>query len=160
MIKTRSFTCGDRLNQTIDELMNKLGYSSVTALIQTAINDLHRKNFPAYSDKGLLTGKGSLTPEEQAGVKYRISKTKKDIEKQEKIDIKTRICEVGLKGKVIEGEEGELVCAWNSYHLTGEYAQKLPLMSISNDLTNNLFIPSKEAVLMKRPELAKELGLE
>jgi hypothetical protein len=158
--RTRGFSTNVRMNQMIDDLMFKKGYTSVSGLIQTAIGLMYSKEFPAYAVNSLTTGRGGLSPEEQGEIKARIKQSKEKAEEDAKIAVKKNICENMLFGRVDVGEEDEPICRFTNYTTNTDYDQILPLRMLSTNLANNLFIPSKQAVLNARPELKDKLGIK
>jgi len=134
----------------IEDLSMRLGHSTTTGIIVDCIAQVHRKNFPAYGG----TRPAKQTTEDIGRIRAEVQMNKKRIEKEYLLNEKKKICEDFLFGKVKE-VEGELVCQYNNFKPNGDWPQTLPLTAVTKDLANNLFIPTKQAVLKKRPELKK-----
>lgn len=151
----RGFSSNERMDRMIDDLIKIHGFSGVTTLFQVLVSEKHRKVFPLYATAG-NSGKSALTPEEQGQIKARVGISKKEAELKSKLDKKRNICVNLLLGEVDESDD-DPICIYRNFTPETDFHQRLPLMSVTEDLQNNLFIPSKEAVFNKRPDLKEEL---
>jgi hypothetical protein len=150
------FIASDTCEQMIEDLRVRMGHNTITSIIVDCISQVHRKNFPAYKN---VASQSAIdhTPEEVGRRKAQVQISKKEEEENIKISQKRKICLDVLYGEVTL-EDGEFVCKYTNYQPKNDWPQKLPLMSVTKDLANNLFIPSKALVLKKRPELKSKFG--
>jgi len=152
----------DRQLQMIELLKGKTGFKTMAEIIRNALNNDFNSNFPAYKISSgsapLIIGEDMI--KSKAKFKFEMEEEKKKLEIDAKFTKKEQICTELLFGEVEEGSTvGSKVCRWNTYYSNGKVeSQKLPLMQVGEYLLdNNLFIPTKEAVLKAQPKLKKKL---
>lgn len=120
--------------EMIEELQEKRGLPTFTAVIHFCVSDTHERNFKDYAQRA------KMSPEERAGNDARKDEAKleREIEKKKKIAEQ-------LGGKVF-AEGGALYCEYFTYSKTDRYLQKMPLLNLSEELLANQYFPSKEVV--------------
>lgn len=153
--KIRNFTSTPRMEDMIEELQERCGYNSFSALMQNAILDMHKKHFPAYKANSTSTAYPGMTPEKTGEMKYKIAESKKEAELKAKMERKANICTNHLFGQVEKDNHGNQYCVYTNYYPKKEQdaEQRVPLEGIGIELADNLFIPTKRAVLKMRPDL-------
>lgn len=122
-----------KMAEMIDEIQEKKGYISFSAVIHQAVIELHKGYFPAYVQKDSSA----------------IGKMKrKDEEKKAKIELHNEsligICEE-LGGK-IKDKNGTPICTYYTYSHKKRYEQSIPVEQLTEDLPKNQYSPSKAKV--------------
>lgn len=156
-MKIKAIRFNDRNQEMVDALRDFWGQANDSATIKSAISMAFQKTFPAYAsamDK-------NISPEKLGEMRARQTAAKDKYIDDQKTKEKRNICENILFGKVVEEGDGNMYCEYTNFtpDPAVNYPQKFPLMAVVPSLVDNLFIPSREVVLKRRPKLKKELGL-
>lgn len=161
MKKLIDFT--DRHIEMVELLQKEQGFKSFTGSLFNCITVAFEKKFPAY--RSGLALKSGFSDEEtinrKAKMKVDLKKAEQEQKDKEKYTRKASICTNILFGTVDDGEYGK-VCRFNTYYANGEISEQIiPLTQCDPVLAdNNLFIPNKESVLAKFPQLANKLKVK
>lgn len=120
--------------EMIEELQEKRGLPTFTAVIHFCVSDTHERNFKDYAQRA------KMSPEDKAEADARKDEHKlnREIEKCKKIAEQ-------LGGKVFP-EGGALYCEYYTYSKSSRWLQKMPLLNLTEELLANQYFPSKEVV--------------
>lgn len=146
--------------QMLDALKPRFGINSRSALAAFAIAQLYRKTFPAYAGNYMGSNLTQSSPEAAGQLSAKRKIAQEQTIKQAKLQEKINVCEVDLMGQVVDDGAGNNYCIYHTHTPKEDFEQKIPLEGVVPALADNLFIPNKEFVLRKRPELAKKLGIK
>ena len=125
-----------RLQEMVDEIRDKAGYTSDTAVVHQGIIELHSKIMgPVYA-----RGKAQ-TPEE----KIDSQKAKRQAKQEEAEEQGAIICE--RLGGEVDVEDGSKVCRYYTYDGKKRYQQKMSLHLLTDQTLDKQYAPSKKKVL-------------
>ena len=128
----------DKLLSNLEEIKEKNGLATLTAVIHYCIILAHKSEFKDY-----IVAKGSNMPENKA--------KSEEVVKKATTDANTNIC-TKLGGEVSKDNNGALVCDYYTYNKKNRYEQKVPLNSINEDLLSRQFFPDKATVKVLQEE--------
>lgn len=142
MKKRKTYYLDERFLDMLKALQYKMHYTSETAVIIEAVNTLNRKINPNYAG-----ARAPLSAEERAARNIDVAAlTKKRAE-----DAFVTIANA-LEGKIEVTPGGNKVVRYYTYNRNTRYEQKLPLESMTEDLLNSQYFPSKEDVKARQAD--------
>lgn len=158
----------ERHLQMAQDIAEKEGWTDFTAVIHACLAFKHSKTMPPdyilnrSSARHTVSGaKGAPTAADVAIAKVRLKSEIVKAEHEAKENVKTKICTEVFKGKVFLDASGAKVCKFVTRYANelNDKEQQIPLLQCDPSIAkNNLFVPTKEAVLKVRPELKKIYG--
>lgn len=135
----------------MEALALKTGWVTPSEIVRRALEELHGKYFKPYVVGGITPsteGDAVRSAELRAKSKHIESKRLEELQNEKK----ALICTDLLKGEVVDG-----MCVFTQYTLKGDNRMTLPLSQVDPIIAEtSLFMPSKEAVLNKRPDLQEK----
>lgn len=152
--------------EMMQEIMQKDGAPSISAVVHTAVAFYHKKLFPVYGSMRLsgtkIAGMGDKAPsiEEIADKQERIKQARKDAAEKQLIEKQSKICKIDLYGEVKE-EDGTTYCVWHQFSDTGSAdQQRMRIDLINKNYAKYTFSPNKKRVMERQPELMKKHGIQ
>lgn len=142
----------------MQEIMKKQGVPSMTEVFRSAISALYEKTFK-YGEDPLNNVSESDTPEimaKKAKQKAEMKRLELEAEENAKLAPKIELCLSGFAGQIETNENGHKFCRFNQYTLTEDHSMMIPLKAVHESIIeNNVFMPDRETVYKKRPEVKK-----
>ena len=151
------FNYSDTHFKMIEELKKRTGISNANTLLQNALVAYHKSYFPAYAQGNVGIIDPDETKEERAIRRAEEKRITKEAEENEKLKPKIDMCHNLLGGEVETNEKGFKFCRFTMYSTLGDdQSQMLPLAQVAPIIAEtSLFMPDKETVLKKRPDVKK-----
>jgi len=137
-------------------LQNELGYDTHTQVFIRGVEELYKNTFKYGKDPIMGIGSPKTTDviiENAATIKAKQKKARVLAEAELKLIPKRTMCLVNLGGTITRNEDGTEMCNYKTHDVLKSEDQTLPLIQVGEYLLENQYIPSKEAVLKKRPKL-------
>jgi len=135
MSKKVFFTVDNRIQELVEEIKAKHGYSTYTQVWIQAMIEFHGRTFKDYvlaqSNKPKREPK---TPEDRVKEMEDIAEAKRKALENKKREIATK-----LGGKIIDRGDGTFSVKWYTYWTKGKDLQEMPLMNLTDDLVHNQF---------------------
>lgn len=135
--------------EQLNAIQEELGLASMSETVRSCIHATYSKTFPSYArDKATPTTKQVeklLTPQ--------LSKTeqrqrKAEQEKANRLATAIMVCENELNGLVATDEnDNPIMCAYFQYDGRRRYKQEIDIMSVTPELVQTQYLPSKERVM-------------
>lgn len=135
--------------EQLNAIQEELGLASMSETVRSCIHATYSKTFPSYQrDKATATAKPVeklLTPQ--------LSKTeqrqrKAEQEKANRLATAVMVCENELNGLVATDEnDNPIMCAYFQYDGRRRYKQEIDIMSVTPELVQTQYLPSKERVM-------------
>ncbi len=117
------------------EIQATKGYVSFSAVVHSAVIELHHKTFPTY-----VMRQPKRSPTEKVHDKAEEKAAKESIQR----DVFLKLADE-LGGTVVM-EAGKEFCKYFTYTHKKRYEQKIPLQMLSTDLVKTQYQPSREKV--------------
>ena len=147
----------------VEDIMEAEGLDAFKAAVTSAIAFKHKKLFPEYvlnrTSGTQLTGTMRPTAEEIARKQVELKEERKIAEIRNKDAKKALICTETLYGHVEGEEDGKKYCVYPFFTDEETKWQKVPLHMTHASYAENQWMPSKEIVLKRRPEILKEFNI-
>lgn len=139
--KSRLIVFPEPIEDMVEEIIEKKGYPSFSAVVRQGIIELHSSYFPNY-----VKMKSDNSARSKMERKAEEKKAKEDMEKERLLGI----CEQ-LGGEVVD-KAGSPFCTYYTYNSKKRYEQSIPVEQLSEDLVKVQYSPSKEKVLKLQEE--------
>tara|TARA_R110002126_G_scaffold17316_4_gene67742 strand:+ start:4332 stop:4820 length:489 start_codon:yes stop_codon:yes gene_type:complete len=160
-LNRKTFLCTDKQIEMIKFIQEKDGLKSMTSVFDMALKEYYKKS-SGYGKDPLMDGSIGTNDAESLEVKAKRKAAAKAAEAKAVEDLRLQpkkdMCINDLKGEVVEQPNGSLVCEWQTHGKKNSEDQTIPLNQVGEYLLQNLYIPSKTAVLKARPELKAKHG--
>ena len=142
MASKKLITFTDRLVEMVQELENHKGFPSFSAVVHSAIIEMHSKTFPGYV-RPLAKDEN---PADRLKRKQRDNEVKKEMVRADALAVVEH-----LAGSVVV-ESGKEFCVYFTYAGRKRFEQKIPIEMLSTDLVKTQHQPSKDKVLQLQKE--------
>lgn len=129
--------------ELLERLMKQKYCTSMTSLIIQAVTDLDRKTNPAYKD---VFQSKNLSTDEKVEQATKLSEAKKSKKEEKFLEIAK-----ALEADVYE-ENDEKRVTYYTYFENYRDIQDIPLESLTVDMINDQYLPSKDDILRRRKE--------
>ncbi len=136
--KLISITASPRLQEMVQDIKDRRGYSTTTQVFTQGVVELYTRLYPAY----MAEKKSALTPKARAREAVEEKEEKKLIAQEKLVDFCTE-----LGGNVKTDGGGVKVCYYYNYANDKRYEQETPLEMLSEDLLKTQYEPSKTKVV-------------
>jgi hypothetical protein len=136
MASKKLITFTDRLVDMVQELENHKGFPSFSAVVHSAIIEMHSKTFPGY----IRPLAKDENPADRLKRKQRDNDVKKEMVRADMLAIVEQ-----LGGKVAV-EAGKEFCVYFTYAGKKRFEQKVPIEMLSSDLVKTQYQPTREKV--------------
>ena len=124
------FTVESRIQEMVEKIKEKNGYSTFTQVWQQAMIEFHAREFKDYVQS---KAKREPTAEERVERETEVRDAKKKARENEKLEIVKK-----LGGRVIGTGDNKIV-KWFTYWTKGKDEQEMPLTSLTAELVQNQF---------------------
>jgi len=155
----KTFLVEESMLEKMELMQAHLSLVTLTDVFRNAINLMYNNSLGDYKyrpDPLLSSSRLEEIAMRKAEIKVKAKQAGKDAVVDSKYEGKTEICEDILGGRVEEKANGDRVCVFTQYSISGDKEEILPLKQVTADMENtHMYIPSKKAVLKNRPELNK-----
>ena len=160
--KSKLITFSPRTLDMMEAIMFQTGFKTASQIVTRGVEELYKSTFKYGTDPlsgGSITGNSDSDYEKQAERKAKQKQLLKNAEEKERLLPKINICKRDLKGIIEINELGTKSCRFTQYRHDGNDQEcVVPLQQVEPYIVEtSLFMPSKKAVLNKRPEL-KEIS--
>lgn len=147
----------DTHKKMVEDLKKRTGINNANTLWVNALVAYHKSFFPAYAQGGGVFADPDESPEERAQRKAEEKRLQKEAEELAKIKPKMDMCLNLLKGEIETNSAGDKFCRFTQYHAFGDDTKPmLPIRQVAPIIAEtSLFVPDRETVLKRRPELKK-----
>lgn len=144
----------------VEELKERTGLKSLTAIIQNSLILYHKSYFPAYANKENssnvpLTDTDIIRNAEQ---KAKVKLAQKEAEELAKLKPKIDMCKNLLGGEIETNEKGFKYCRFTQYGTeeSKDSSMLIPIKQVDPIIAEtSLFMPSKEVVFAKRVDIKR-----
>jgi hypothetical protein len=140
----KTFSFESEFIELLERLMKQKYCTSMTSLIIQAVTELDRKTNPAYKD---VFQSKNLSTDEKVEQATKLSEAKKSKKEEKFLEIAK-----ALEAEVYEDTGGEKRVTYYTYFENYRDIQDIPLESLSVDMVNDQYLPSKDDILRRRKE--------
>lgn len=134
-IKPITIKPSPRVREMIEAIMQEKGIKTLSGAIFYCVGEIYGRLYPTYMVRRGGGGE-TLTPEARAKDKVAFTQAEKKEKERVELEEKTYICEVLLKGEVVDDTNGK-TCVFKTYNFDTADEQKVPLEMVSEEFARH-----------------------
>jgi len=132
-----------KIDDMIQEIMDRRGYQSKVTTLIVAVSELHGRVFKDYIE--VQKNKVAMTPEEKVKAEMDVKEARVKMEEQKEYNLRKGFCDA--MGGVEEIKGQTRVCKISKWHYQNEYKSEVPFEEMSQEVVDSQFNPDKETCI-------------